>query len=65
MIYRGHVKNGVVILEDEAVLPEGAEVRVEPVKQPGASATSLRGTPYRFEDPFTPAVGEEEWDSAR
>lgn len=29
MVYRGHVKNGVVVLEPSAVLPEGAEVRVE------------------------------------
>ncbi len=29
MVYRGRVKNGVVVLESAAVLPEGAEVRVE------------------------------------
>jgi hypothetical protein len=31
MVYRGHVKEGVVVLDDSAVLPEGVEVRVEPV----------------------------------
>lgn len=31
MVYRGHVKGGVVIVESPAVLPEGAEVRVEVV----------------------------------
>ena len=29
MVYRGKVKNGVVVLEPPSVLPEGAEVRVE------------------------------------
>jgi hypothetical protein len=30
MTYRGHVKNGVVVLEPPATLPEGAEVEVSP-----------------------------------
>ncbi|MBN2217099.1 MAG: hypothetical protein JW719_06965 [Pirellulales bacterium] len=29
MVYRGIVKNGVVVLDSADVLPEGAEVRVE------------------------------------
>ena len=29
MTFQGHVKNGVVLLDDGAMLPEGAEVRVE------------------------------------
>ena len=29
MVYRGRVKDGVVVLEPLAVLPEGVEVRVE------------------------------------
>lgn len=29
MTFPGHVKNGVVLLDDGATLPEGAEVRVE------------------------------------
>ena len=29
MIYRGHVKNGVVVIDQDGALPEGAEVRVE------------------------------------
>jgi hypothetical protein len=34
MIYRGQVKNGVVVLGPEVQLPEGSEVRVEPVPPP-------------------------------
>jgi hypothetical protein len=34
MVYRGHVKGGVVVLEPPTVLPEGAEVRVEIVIVP-------------------------------
>ncbi len=31
MTYRGHVKNGVVVLDESASLPEGMSVRVEPL----------------------------------
>jgi hypothetical protein len=31
MVYRGIVKNGVVVLEQGNELPEGIEVRVEPI----------------------------------
>lgn len=34
MIYRGHVQNGMVVLDNEAPLPEGVEVRVELVEPP-------------------------------
>ena len=29
MIYRGHVKNGVVVLDENVSLPEGTEVKIE------------------------------------
>ena len=29
MVYRGRVKNGVVVLDSSSALPEGVEVRVE------------------------------------
>ena len=32
MIYRGHVKNGVVVLDGDASLPEGVEVVIETVE---------------------------------
>lgn len=32
MTYRGHVENGVVILDDVVELPEGAQVHIEPVE---------------------------------
>ena len=32
MTYRGTVKNGVVVLDDPAALPEGTEVSVRPAK---------------------------------
>lgn len=45
MIYRGHVRNGVVVLEDSVDLPEGAEVRVEIVKPPAGEPSSARQQP--------------------
>jgi hypothetical protein len=32
---RGHVRNGVVVLDDPDALPEGTRVSVEPVSRPG------------------------------
>ncbi len=34
MVYRGHVANGVIRLEGSAILPDGAEVRVELTTDP-------------------------------
>ena len=45
MTYRGRVKNGVVVLDEPAELPEGAEVRVELAepRQGRTLADRLRG----------------------
>lgn len=32
MIYRGHVRNGVVVLDDAVALPEGMGVMIEPIE---------------------------------
>ena len=34
MTYRGRVQNGVVVFDDEVLLPEGAIVRVEHLEPP-------------------------------
>jgi len=41
MTFRGHMQNGVVILDEPAVLPEGCAVRVE-LEQPADDIRSLR-----------------------
>lgn len=40
--YRGHVKNGVVVLDTEIPLSEGQEVRVEPIPPKGQHDTDAR-----------------------
>ncbi len=40
MTYRGHIENGVVVLEPGPRLPEGTEVRVEPVEAAESAAES-------------------------
>jgi hypothetical protein len=40
MVYRGIVKNGVVVLREGADLPDGTEVHVEPVVRDGSLATA-------------------------
>jgi len=32
MTYRGHVSNGVIILDDAVALPEGLSVTIEPIE---------------------------------
>lgn len=34
MVYRGRIKAGVVILDEPVSLPDGMEVKVEPVEPP-------------------------------
>ena len=65
MTYKGHVANGVVVLDEPAPLDEGTEVRIEFVTASPHTqgSTPLRGTPYRFEDPFSPAMADLDWES--
>jgi hypothetical protein len=57
MTYRGHVRNGAVVLDDPAVLPEGAAVEVRVIApaatqaRPITSLDELRGLDTG-EDPF-------------
>jgi hypothetical protein len=67
MPYRGHVENGVVVLDEPVALREGIQVSVELLcsNEDSPNATPLRGTEYRFDDPFTPVVAESGWDALR
>jgi hypothetical protein len=56
MTLRGHVKNGVIVLDEAAQLPEGTEVRVEAVatstseKKPPRVGGQLRGKIWIADD---------------
>ena len=54
MTYRGHVANGVVVLDDGATLPEGMHVKVESLETPEAPPAAEDGGPTLFErlEPF-------------
>lgn len=39
MSYKGHVKNGVVVLDEPAVIADGVEVRIEVLDRPTESTT--------------------------
>ena len=45
MTYKGHIKNGTVVLDEPVALPEGAEVSVDVVdaQQPIPLSESLKG----------------------
>jgi hypothetical protein len=64
MSYKGHVENGVIVLDDPAPLKEGMRVTVLLVESVESSSTSLRGTHYRFDDPFTPATDADDWEAS-
>ena len=42
MSFKGTIKNGVVVLPPEADLPEGAQVEVTPLENPGEDPPFLR-----------------------
>ena len=52
MTYRGRVRNGVVVLENPAALPEGAEVEVTP--------TSEKDLPPTWAEVFKDIIGKAE-----
>lgn len=66
MYYSGHIENGVIVLDEPAVLRDGARVRVEIVGDaaPTGQQRPLQGTPYRYDDPFGPAVDIGDWEAA-
>ena len=39
MTYRGRVKNGMIVLDPPAILPEGAEVEVSPTTEDSSGPT--------------------------
>jgi hypothetical protein len=45
MTYKGHIKNGSVVLDEPVALPDGAEVRVDliPAQAPVPLAELLKG----------------------
>ena len=50
MVYRGHVKGRVVVIEEGAELPEGMEVRIEPVAPAVESPVARRTLAEQFAD---------------
>jgi hypothetical protein len=67
MTYVGHVENGVIIVDEPIDLPEGTVVQIQPIVKTSDSdhsaIKSLRGTPYRFDDPLSPACDESDWEA--
>lgn len=47
MVYRGHVENGVVVLDNSARLPEGTRVSVEPVEDVARSKMPGQGRVWK------------------
>jgi hypothetical protein len=67
MLLKGHVHHGVILIDDDGVLPEGCPVSIlaEPAKQDDASFMALRGSVLAFPDPFASGLPEGDWDALR
>ena len=53
MTYHGHVTNGVVVLDGAVTLPEGLNVKVEPLETPTPPAADDDGpTLFELLEPF-------------
>lgn len=65
MEFTGHIENGAIILDEPSRLRDGARVRVDvvEVEKPVMAEKVLRGTPYRYDDPFGFAAPPEDWDA--
>ena len=58
MTYCGHVENGMIVLNDNVRLPDGMEVKVEPVEAESPVSEDARPTLYdRFKDVIGRATG--------
>ena len=55
MVYRGHVENGMIRLEDAPILPEGAEVEVHLVQ--GSSAAEQEAEIPSLYERLEPVIG--------
>ncbi len=57
MVYRGHVKNGVILSDDPIELPEGAKVRFEFSSGPESEAVQMLTFGERFAEVLGKAEG--------
>jgi len=67
MVLKGHVRQGVILIDDGESLPEGTEVSILPVpeKKDDSYFLALRGTVLDFPNPFEPGLPENDWDALR
>ena len=58
MVYRGHVKNGTIILDEDVTLPDGTPVTIQPAEPAEATTPSEVPTLYeRFQNVIGKATG--------
>ncbi len=67
MLLKGHVHQGVILIDDDGVLPEGCRVSIltETQQQDDVSFMALRGSVIAFPDPFASGLPEGDWDALR
>jgi hypothetical protein len=60
MTYRGRVQDGMVLLEEAIDLPNGTQVRVEPVNQTGIADATKLPEPPSWAEVFKDVLGKAE-----
>ena len=58
MVYRGRVKNGVVVMEGSARPEEGAEVSVRPLRKTVRSSVARKKQPATMYDRLKSVIGK-------
>ena len=67
MVLKGHVQQGVIVLDEGETLPEGSEVCIVSVlgKNDDSDFLALRGSVVHFPNPFEPALPADDWGALR
>ncbi|MBI3118899.1 MAG: hypothetical protein HYZ00_09450 [Candidatus Hydrogenedentes bacterium] len=67
MVLKGHVQQGVILLDEGESLPEGSEVCIVPIpeKKDDSYFLALRGSVTDFPNPFQPGLPADDWDALR
>ena len=65
MVFKGHVCDGAIILDDDALLPEGAAVliSIEMIDEKVLPYRRYRGTACNFVNPLEPVSPAQDWEA--
>jgi len=65
VVLKGHVCDGVIVLDDYATLPDGTPVliSIESTNESTLPYRRYRGTPCSFDNPLEPVSPSQDWEA--